>query len=225
MEKELSIFIDESGDAGPGSDYYLLTLVFHDQSVSIDSSIFRYSQTICSAGLTPRTFHFTPIIRGHKPYENEGFQARKKRFATFRVFAEQTEYSYATFIYVKREIIDADALEEKMQRDLCSLINDHLAFFQSFNRVKIYYDNGQQIVSRAVHSAINQSISKEAIIYRDASPTAYHLFQVADYICGLELTALRYKNSKAGGTEERFLGEWINFKRNYMKKIRRKRLN
>ena len=40
--KELSIFIDESGDFGPyakHSPYYLVTMVFHDQRKSIDHAV------------------------------------------------------------------------------------------------------------------------------------------------------------------------------------------
>ena len=33
--RELSIFVDESGDRGGKARYYLLTLVFHDQADSI----------------------------------------------------------------------------------------------------------------------------------------------------------------------------------------------
>lgn len=35
LAKELSIFVDESGDRGGKARYYLLTLVFHDQADSI----------------------------------------------------------------------------------------------------------------------------------------------------------------------------------------------
>lgn len=36
--KELSIFIDESGDVGSCSDYYLVAFVFHDQSIGTKST-------------------------------------------------------------------------------------------------------------------------------------------------------------------------------------------
>jgi hypothetical protein len=42
MKKELSIFIDESGDFGdymPHSPYYIVTLVFHEQAVNITQDI------------------------------------------------------------------------------------------------------------------------------------------------------------------------------------------
>ena len=33
--KELSVFVDESGEFGSSSKYYLVTLLFHDQSIDI----------------------------------------------------------------------------------------------------------------------------------------------------------------------------------------------
>jgi len=40
--KELSVFVDESGDFGPSeyhSPYYIVTLVFHDQSADIGKTL------------------------------------------------------------------------------------------------------------------------------------------------------------------------------------------
>lgn len=33
---DLGIFIDESGDVGSNSEFYLITMVFHDQASSIE---------------------------------------------------------------------------------------------------------------------------------------------------------------------------------------------
>ena len=42
MAKELSIFVDESGDRGGKARYYLLTLVFHDQADGIAEAVTGY---------------------------------------------------------------------------------------------------------------------------------------------------------------------------------------
>ena len=42
VAKELSIFVDESGDRGGKARYYLLTLVFHDQAESITEAVTGY---------------------------------------------------------------------------------------------------------------------------------------------------------------------------------------
>ena len=37
--REISIFVDESGDAGEMSRFYLITLVFHEQNLSISNVV------------------------------------------------------------------------------------------------------------------------------------------------------------------------------------------
>lgn len=49
--KELSIFIDESGDFGEysyHSPYYIITMVFHNQSSSIDSALVQLDKELAS---------------------------------------------------------------------------------------------------------------------------------------------------------------------------------
>ena len=41
-----------------------------------------------------------------------------------------------------------------MKRDLSSVFTENLEFLQSFEHVKIYYDNGQELVKRAPFGSI-----------------------------------------------------------------------
>lgn len=50
MAKELSIFVDESGDRGGKARYYLLTLVFHDQAESITEAVTGYEARLAKEG-------------------------------------------------------------------------------------------------------------------------------------------------------------------------------
>lgn len=81
MEKILSVFIDESGDFGfikDASKYYLITLVFHDQSIDISSNIEKIKDK--------PVFHAGPIIRREYPFQNESMEDRKKIFQTVFMF-------------------------------------------------------------------------------------------------------------------------------------------
>jgi hypothetical protein len=52
--KELSIFIDESGSFGmyePHSPFYLVTLVFHDQSIDISPNLLRLRNSMRERGI------------------------------------------------------------------------------------------------------------------------------------------------------------------------------
>lgn len=222
--RELSVFIDESGDIGTGSEYYLLTLVFHNQSDDIDSWLSSYEQACTASNLPKNTFHFTPVLRGHAPFDSMGYSTRKRLLSRFRYFVERLPFKYVCLSYEKRRFSNTANLQAKMQRDIERFIRDNLVFFQEFDVVKVYYDNGQSIVSTSVHGAISAALFEDAVVYRNIKPNRYRLFQVADYICGIELAAIRYERNQAGSTEERFLGSWKDFRQNYLKKLRRHRL-
>ena len=78
---ELSIFIDESGDFGPydfRSPYYIITMVFHDQSVDISGPIATLEQDLANRGFPDHCVHTGPIIRRENEYEFETIQIRRR---------------------------------------------------------------------------------------------------------------------------------------------------
>lgn len=64
--KELSIFIDESGDFGEYSHlapYYIVTLVLHDQSSDITGQLQLLEESLSEIGYSKHCIHAGPIIR------------------------------------------------------------------------------------------------------------------------------------------------------------------
>lgn len=62
--KELSVFIDESGNyGGENAKHYLITLVFHRQSISIQQEIARYEQVLRDRNLPNIPLHMNPHER------------------------------------------------------------------------------------------------------------------------------------------------------------------
>ena len=89
--------------------------------------------------------------------------------------------------------------------------------------MKIYYDNGQQMATSALHGAIDYILFKDAVLYRMASAQEYRLFQAVDYLCTLEPTDLKYHEKQLTETDVKVFGEdYQAFKQNHLKKIRRK---
>lgn len=112
----------------------------------------------------------------------------------------------------------------RMRRDLINLIFDNLAYFQQFTTVKVYYDDGQSTVTSVLHDAIEYALYTNAITYRNAGPKEYRLAQAADLICTFELTAIKYSAREQTNTDTRFFGALGSFKKNYLKRIRKKLL-
>ena len=86
-------------------------------------------------------------------------------------------------------------------------------------------DDGQGMVTDTLHAAFEYALGKQAIVYRDCDPVHFRLQQIADFICEIELAAIKYEANEVGGTERIFFGTNRDFKKNYLKKLRKKRLS
>lgn len=56
------------------------------------------------------------------------------------------------------------------------------------------------------------------------SPADYRLSQAADYICTMELTALKCQDKASTATDEKFFGSWSQFKKGFLKEVKAKRI-
>lgn len=222
--QELSIFVDESGDKTSKSRYFILTLVIHDQSCSIASEITAYERSLASANLPNIPFHSEPLLNGHGEYGELEPRQRKKLLSAFGALTRYLPIQYQAFVYRRREFPDIEKLVARMKRDASGMIMSHLVYFQGFDQVKLYYDNGQAIVKKALDEAIYSTLSKEAIVKKRTTMTEYRLAQVADYLCTIELAAVKYAAKENGATYDKFFGGVGSFKKNWLKQARRKML-
>ena len=72
------------------------------------------------------------------------------------------------------------------------------------------------------HLAVEYALSKDAVVYCSAQPSEYRLSQAVDYICTMELTAIKYAERTATATDEKFFGKWSDFKKGILKETRKK---
>lgn len=223
--KELSVFVDESGDKSLHARYFLVTVVIHDQANKITEKINAYEQSLATADLPNIPFHSEPLLNGHEGYADLSLSQRKKLLYSFNVLVQRLPIQYATFVYKHREHKDPEVLAQHIERDLTALLNEHLQLFQDFDKVKIYYDNGQKLVRQALYGAISSCLSQQAVIRKKTTMTEYRLAQVADYLCAIELAAVKYAAKENGGTYDKFFGGIGTFKKNWLKQARRKLLS
>lgn len=224
MAKELGIFVDESGDTAGLSRYYLLTLVFHDQSKLITKNIIGYEKSLAEKNLPNIPFHSEPLLNGRNAYHGLKIEQRKKLLYSFNVLLQRLPIFYTTFIYNRSEVADPNALSIKMKKDISSLLVEHLNYFQMYDRVKVYYDNGQDIVLKAIKLSLTSELSPGVLHLRKTSMVDYRLEQAADYFCTVELAAKKYAVHENGETYNKFFGGVGSFKKNWLKQARRKLL-
>ena len=118
MKRKLSVFIDESGDFGKfdkEAPYYLVTMIFHDQTSSIKEELERLDDHLAQKGFEQHHLHTGPLIRKEEIYRKNDIDINSRRqiFNSFITFAQHVEFSYKTFIISKK------------QKDVSSLTHKH----------------------------------------------------------------------------------------------------
>lgn len=208
-----------------GTDFYVVTYVLHDQTDDIGACISSYEQSLKDKGVADIPFHATPLLRAHDAYQNMSIEERKGLLVAFSLLVKKLPIRYRSFVYRSSEFHDEQKLQALIRRDLVAMLVDHLYYFQSFEHVKIYYDQGQAAVSQALRSAFEYALSKEATVRRESDYHTFRLSQVADYLCAIELTAAKYERHAATATDEKFFGGATAFKKNWLKQARKKLLD
>ena len=221
--KELSIFVDESGDFGPfskHSPYYVITLVFHDQAADISEQIKRLDLEIEKYNLHRHAIHTEPLIRREEDYAELSPNERRAIFVKLFYFAMKCDISYKSFVFYKKDYQDVFRLEAAMARELSQFIRNNIDFFQDFERVVLYYDNGQHELSRILNTVLATELSSYEM--KRVIPSDYRLFQVADLFCTLELVKEKLTHTTMNRSEELLFHSKRDFKKDFLSGIKKK---
>lgn len=221
--KELSIFIDESGDFGEydyHSPYYIIAMIMHDQSINISKPIEQLDYELAQLGFSNHCIHTGPIIRQEEEYRYLDIAIRKKIFNKMVAFVRQINFTYQCFHIEKKHISDVNEVSTKLSKSISAFIKEHYSLFLSYETVKIYYDNGQTELSRILASVFHNLLPH--VEFRRVIPSEYRLFQVADFICTFKLLELKSEKQSLSKSEIRFFGNPRDFKKNYLKPLHKK---
>lgn len=219
---DLSIFIDESGDFGSYERYcpfYIITMVFHDQSNPIDYEISELRRHVEEQGFPPNhAIHTAPLVRREEDYRHLDWEPRRKLFRHIFEFVRFCNISYKTFVFKRKEYPSADKLISQMSKEISAFVRENLAWLTSYRRVVVYYDNGQKEVSRLINAVLNTMLDAEV---KEAHPEKYCLLQAADLICTLELirTKEMEKNYDLSKSEKTFFPNRRILIKNYLKPL------
>lgn len=222
----LSIHIDESGNlnlTNRQNPVYCLAMVFHNQDSSISSEIAFLDKRLTDIQCEAPFIHTAPLIRQDEPFADVSGYERKRIFRVFARFIEQLPISYTTFIVVKSFYDNAEQIEKALEHQIRSFILEKLEYFQGFEKIIVYYDCGQALISRILRDTFGR-IFGSRMDFRTAYQKDYKLLQVADYICTLEQSRIRWDNGNPTKSEQVFFLSRQKFLQNYYKKIIRKHI-
>lgn len=220
--KELSIFIDESGDFGEydyRSPYYIVSFVFHNQENDISLNITKLDKILTRFNINNNCIHTAPLVRGEEIYQNMDLHARRKILNSFFAFLKDIYISYESFYVEKKHIEDEVELTAKLSKQIANFAKDNLSYFQQFNTIKIYYDNGQVELTKILVSIFSGLFIDMKFV--KVIPSNYKLSQASDLFCYFTLAKLKYETKSLSLIESRFFESYRQLQRNYLKQVAR----
>lgn len=223
MQERLNLHIDEAGNQDLSEGLYLVAVVLHEHTVDVEEPVRAYEERLRLAGLNDVPFHGKDLLHGNESYRAISTGDRKRLLTQFARLARSLPVRYFTLRYDGRETHNQKELEARIRRDLADVIFGRLAYFQQFDSISVYYDNGQKTLSIALHDALEFMLAKNVADFRKADHSARRLLQMADYICTVERANIAFDDGTQTKTQERFFGNRRNFMQSYVKQLARKR--
>ena len=167
-------------------------------------------------GLLNHTIHTAPLIRQEQTYKNMDISKRSKLFKQLFNFVRSVDISYKTIVVDKKMYSKQVDITNMITKELSSFIKANLQYFLQFDKIIIYYDNGQVKLTNILIAIFGSLLDNSE--FRIITPKNYKLFQAADLICTLALIKNKLLSNKPlNNSEEIFFGSAGKFRKNYLK--------
>ncbi|MBQ8985501.1 DUF3800 domain-containing protein [Candidatus Saccharibacteria bacterium] len=221
--KELSIFIDESGDFGdydPKAPFYIIGMVLHDQRKNINEPIRYLDSGLKQIGFTRNCIHLGPLIRRENEYVHMTIEERIKVLRRMMNFVSRVDFMYKSFVVEKKHLESEAELAARLAKQVANFIRQHYPYFLAYDKVKIYYDNGQVEITKIIISIFTTLFDNTEL--KKAYQKDYKMSQVADLVCTATLTELKMADKSLSRSERHILGTDRDINKNLLKPLKRK---
>ena len=173
-------------------------------------------------GFGNHAIHTAPLIRREDDYANRKPIERKQIFNRIFHFARNTDYCYQAICVDKRQLVESFELNARLSKQLAGFLFEKFEWLSTFDKIVVYYDNGQIELTRILVSVFNAVLNK--VEFRKILPVDYKLAQVADLICTLEYLSIKVNEKSLSKSELAFFGSARELEKNYLRHIRKKRI-
>lgn len=205
--KRLNIFVDETGEFGFGkraSRLYGVSFTFHEQDNDIRNDINILNERLSSIGYTDM-IHMADLIMHRGDYSNFNIKTRKSIFKAIYHFSRKIPVQYHTIIVDKKYTDYGSVLRKKLINEINQMIKEHEEYFKKFDKIVLYYDNGQESLGYILDLLFSRFDSFEHRI--DFNHKEKRLFQVSDMLTYIDRAVYEHKNNiKYKKAELYFLG-------------------
>jgi hypothetical protein len=192
--KRLNIFIDETGEFGFGegaSNLYGVSFTFHEQNDDIMPELKVLNNRLEFIGYT-NMIHMADLIMKRGDYSKFTIEKRKNIFKAIYHFSRKIKVRYKTIIIDKKYTNNSRILKQQLSLEINNMIKDHEQYFSKFDKIVMYYDNGQEVLGTILDSIFLRFEGFEHRI--DFDHKEKRLFQVSDMLTFIDKYDYKYKN-------------------------------
>ena len=202
--KRLNIFVDETGEFGFGngaSELYGVSFTFHEQNDDIMPELNKLNDRLERIGYTDM-IHMADLIMKRGDYSRFPIDKRKSIFNSIYQFSRRISVKYKTIIIDKKYTDNARILRQKLSIEINNMVKEHEKYFNKFNSIVIYYDNGQEVLGTILDAIFSRYEGFEHRIEFDHKEK--RLFQVSDMLTYIDKYDYKYKNKMSFTKSEKY---------------------
>ena len=192
--KRLNIFIDETGEFGFGkgaSELYGVSFTFHEHCDDIMPELMKLNERLKRIGYT-NMIHMADLIMKREDYKNFDIDKRKSIFNAIYNFSRKIPVKYQTIIIDKKYTDNARVLRQQLSIEINKMIKENETYFEKFDKIVMYYDNGQETLGTILDSIFLRFDGFEHRVEFDHKEK--RLFQVSDMLTYIDKYDYKYKN-------------------------------
>ena len=220
--KRLNIFVDETGEFGFGngaSELYGVSFTFHEQKDDIAVEILKFNERLTKIGYT-KMIHMADLIMKRGDYKDFSISKRKSIFNAIYQFSRKIPIKYQTIIIDKKYTNNSRILKQQLSIAINQIIKKHEQYFNKFDKIVMYYDNGQEILATILESIFLRFDSFEHKV--DFNHEEKRLFQISDMLTYIDKYDYKYKNKRKFTKGEKFFFS-VDEIRKILKELNKKR--
>ena len=219
--KTLNIFIDESGDFGVNnnaSDLYVVSFVYLSSLDNIEPFLNALKKRLNKLQFT-KMIHTADLIRHKGDYKDLSINQRRKIFTAIYQFGRKSPIKLKSIVVNKKYTDTYKLLKKQLTMELNESISNNLKYFQKFDKIIIYYDNGQSQLTSILEDVFkNFNIS----FISDFDKIKEKLFQVADMLTFMDKYYYKFKHKLYISKNEKIFFENMEM-RKLLKELKSKR--
>lgn len=202
--KRLNIFVDETGEFGFGKDaskLYGVSFTFHEHDDDIMLELTKLNERLERIGYTDM-IHMADLIMRREDYRNFDIAKRKSIFNAIYNFSRKIPVKYQSIIIDKKYTDSARVLRQQLSSEINKMIKEHETYFEKFDQIVMYYDNGQETLGTILDSIFLRFDGFEHRI--EFNHKEKRLFQVSDMLTYIDKYDYKYKHKMEFTRGEKF---------------------